>query len=295
LYPEKKNAPGALPSPEDLADADHGITADRQEVKYRVDGDRLDELLAALTLRLPRHRFTGDGANGLPDPQHFVSTIYFDTPSRAFYRAACVDGAHNVKLRVREYYDLHPSLVELATDPSQIVRYQPWVWLELKTRDLDRATKQRVRLRKRDVPRFLASAEGADSAAESVDRDAAPSGGDEAALAIAETCRQAGEPLSASCLVNYRRFSWQTTDGALRITVDRELAFFAPPADLWQREQTFLRSTLGPVRGRDAGGLVEIKHRTALPAWVDQTLAAVAARAVSFSKFVASSAAVGGP
>jgi hypothetical protein len=294
LYPEKKNAPGAVPASDDLPDADHGITADRQEVKYRVDGDRLDELLAALTLRLPRHRFTGEGANGLPDPQHFVSTIYFDTPSRALYRAACVDGDHNVKLRVREYYDLHPSLVELATDPSQIVRYQPWVWLELKTRDLDRATKQRIRLRKRDVPRFLASADGADHV-DGIDSVAAPGGGDDAALAIAETCRQTGEPLSASCLVNYRRFSWQTPDGALRITVDRDLAFFAPPADLWQREQTLLRSTLGPVRGRDAGGLVEIKHRAALPAWVAQTLAAVAARAVSFSKFVASSTAVGGP
>ncbi|HXI57452.1 MAG TPA: VTC domain-containing protein [Polyangia bacterium] len=294
MYPEKKNAAGTFPSPDDPSDADHGITADRQEVKYRVDGDRLDELLAALTLRLPRHRFTGEGANGLPDPQHFVSTIYFDTPSRALYRAACVDGDHNVKLRVREYYDLHPSLVELATDPSQIVRYQPWVWLELKTRDLDRATKQRIRLRKRDVPRFLASADRAESA-DGVDSAAATGGGDEAARAIIESCRRAGEPLSASCLVNYRRFSWQTSDGALRVTVDRDLAFFAPPADLWQREQTLLRSTLGPVRGRDAGGLVEIKHRTALPAWVAQSLTSVAARAVSFSKFVASSAAVGGP
>ena len=31
--------------------------------------------------------------------------------------------ARNVKVRAKEYYDLHPSLAELATSPSEIVRY----------------------------------------------------------------------------------------------------------------------------------------------------------------------------
>ena len=114
-------------------------------------------LQAELALRLPAHRYTGERANALSGAQHFVTTLYFDTPSHAHLRAALHDPEHNVKLRAKEYYDLHPSLAELATSLAQIVRDQPWLWLELKRREGQRTLKRRVRLAKADAARLFAA------------------------------------------------------------------------------------------------------------------------------------------
>ena len=46
---------------------------------------------------------------------------------------SCVDS--HLKLRAKEYYDLHPELTETATDARQLVRFQPILWLELKHKD----------------------------------------------------------------------------------------------------------------------------------------------------------------
>src|SRR4051794_28741328 len=101
------------------------ITAVRDEVKYLVDQAQLSDLVTALGRALPHHRFTGAGANTLPRPRHFVTTIYFDTADRHQFRAARDESQPSLKMRAKEYYDLHPSLAELATDPRQIVKYQP--------------------------------------------------------------------------------------------------------------------------------------------------------------------------
>src|SRR5439155_26741350 len=63
--------------------------------------------------------------------------------------------------------------------------------------------------------------------------------------AVAALCASCGEPLAADCLVNYRRFAWQDEPGTLRLTLDQELAFFRPPADLWTRDCALGRGTLG--------------------------------------------------
>ncbi len=97
----------------------------------------------------------GPPKNLLPGARHLVTTIYFDTPARTHYGAATGDIDHNVKIRAKEYYDLHPSLAELATDPADIFRYQPWIWFEMKRRDGARTLKHRFRLPKLDVPACL--------------------------------------------------------------------------------------------------------------------------------------------
>ena len=93
--------------------ADARMTAEREETKYLVAPAHWERLATELSLRLPGHRFTGAGANRLPDAHHYVTTIYFDTPSRFLFRTAVKDFEHNVKIRAKEYYDLHPSLAEL--------------------------------------------------------------------------------------------------------------------------------------------------------------------------------------
>jgi hypothetical protein len=269
--------------------ADDRMTADREETKYLVPPARWELLATELSRRLPGHRFTGEGANHLPDAHHYVTTIYFDTASRALYRAAAALPEHNLKIRAKEYYDLHPSLAEVATDPAQIVRYQPWLWFEVKRRDGTRTAKQRFRLPKRDVAKFFAEGR--------VTPDALALAGTEdcqrdGLLDVVDTCRTFGEPLRAVCLVNYRRRSWQSGDGTLRVTFDRGLASFAPPADLWERRHALVRSLLGSPAAQETSGVLEIKRRSALPDWLRECLARIDVAPVAFSKFVTAARAV---
>ena len=281
--------------------ADARMTAARDEIKYLVPQRSLDALVRALVRKLPHHRFAGAGANQLPGPQHFVTTIYFDTPAREQYRAARAHGEHNWKLRAKEYYDLHPSLAELATDHAQIVRYQPVVWLELKSKHGTRTGKRRIGMPKRELPAFFAHgvvtpeliAIQQQAAASRAPHGEALSA-ERALHAIAEYCRGFSEPLRADCLVNYRRLPWQSDDGALRVTLDVELAYFAPPADLWQRSTALVRESLGVPRARGAGGVLELKTRGPVPEWLRALLAEVGAEQCGFSKFEAASEAVHG-
>jgi hypothetical protein len=111
-------------------------------------------------------------------------------------------------------------------------------------------------------------------------------------LEAMDTCRALGEPLSSVCLVNYRRLSWQSDEAELRVTLDRGLASFAPPADLWARRQALVRSALGAAAGAEPSGVLEIKRHGDVPAWLDQVLASVGATPVPFSKFVSALSAV---
>jgi hypothetical protein len=272
---------------------DEGITAERQELKYLLPAERLSALVSVLSSRLPSHRFVGEGANRLPDPNHYVTTTYFDTGSRRNYRAAIANYDANVKFRAKEYYDLHPSLAELATDPEHIVRYHPWLWFELKTRDGHTTTKQRLRIPKRAVPALFASGR---VVAGSLDLEEF---GIERAQsqrldAIIRYCAGLDEPLEASCLVNYRRLSFQSEDGALRVTVDLGLSFYEAPVDLWTRTRALVRHDLGPSRGALSDAVVEVKHRAGTPVWLERALSGAGVEPVQFSKFVAASGAVHG-
>lgn len=279
-------APGATWSP------DEAITADREETKYLVPPERLDALMAELPRRLPAHRFQGEGANRLPDPHHFVTTIYFDTASRAYLREAESDFEHSLKVRAKEYYDLHPSLAELATDPTELVRYQPWLWFELKRRDGTHVSKRRFRLRKSEVQTFFVEGRVTPDAfalPEASNRGTGSPGTDQGLREILEHCRRLDEPLSASALVNYRRLSWQASDGGLRVTIDLGLAYYAPPPDLWSRDRALVRTSLGPAVGREARAVLEVKHHAALPQWLASALAGTGVRPMPFSKFVEAS------
>ena len=281
------------PPPEQAADGD--MTAERDEVKYLVAQAQVPALVAAMGRKLPHHRFTGAGASKLPRPQHFVTTIYFDTPSRHQFQASRQDGEHNLKMRAKEYYDLHPSLAELATDPRQIVQYQPVLWLELKFRDGNRSGKRRVGIPKAQVPAFFA--EGAVTP-EMIELQRPQYGADgEAVLReISTYCGRYGEPFRADCLVSYRRLPWQDHDthGLLRITLDVGLEFYAPPADLWQRQYALLRETLGKPLGRESSAVLEVKARGELPSWLAELLDQAGARRTPFSKFEEAARAVHG-
>jgi hypothetical protein len=277
----------------DAALTDERLTADRNETKYRLTANQVSPLVALLGERLTAHRFTGEGANRLPHGWHFVTTIYFDTPARTHYRAATGDAEHNVKVRAKEYYDLHPSLAELATDPEEIVRYQPWVWFEMKRRDGGRTIKHRFRLPKQEVPACLEGGQVVPEAFALPANDASPADSErEGIREIVEYCRTLGEPLKASCLVNYRRHAWQDAAGALRVTLDSELAFYAVPPDLWSRRKALVRTALGAPRGQEPRAVLEVKSLGAPPAWLEDFLREANAAPDRFSKFVAAAGVV---
>jgi hypothetical protein len=259
---------------------DARMTAERSEAKYLVSAEHAQILVAEIANHVARHHHVGEGANALPDPQHHVTTIYFDTPSRALYRAAKSQTAH-LKLRAKEYYDVHLGLLETATDPYQLVRYQPTLWLELKSRDGVHSGKQRIALPKRDVPAFFA-------------RVREPMAGDPARESVAALCASLGEPLAADCLVNYKRMAWQDPAGELRITLDRDLAFYRPPDDLWTRERALVRTALAPAVAKEARRILEIKLRAEPPSWLVSVLEQLGLEPSPYSKFEAASSAIHG-
>lgn len=266
------------------------MTAEREETKFLLPLAGVTPIVADLDYELPSHRFTGEHANRLPDPHHFVTTIYFDTATRAQYRAAVTHVDRNVKVRGKEYYDVHPSLAEVATDPSALLHYQPWLWFELKRREGKKTFKHRVRLPKREVPQFFqrtAEASGSLSAPRETESSRN--------LALFEQFSSGlEEPLEASCIVNYRRLSWQSDDGALRVTLDLNLAFWKPIAGLWTIEEPLTPGLLGKPSARLDGAVLEVKSRGEPPAWLERAVARSAAAPSRFSKFVAASSAVHG-
>ena len=95
------------------------------------------------------------------------------------------------------------------------------------------------------------------------------------------------EPLAATCLVNYRRISWQSADGTLRVTLDLGLACYAPPADLWTRERPLERRLLGRPASVLEGAVLEVKARSSVPPWLAAAIERTYVASIEFSKFVA--------
>ena len=196
-------------------------------------------------------------------------------------------------MRAKEYYDLHPSLAELATDPRQIVKYKPVLWLELKFKDGSRSGKRRIGIPKPQVPRFF---DDGLITPEMVELQRA-SYGEESELVlreIAQYCGRYDEPMQADSLVNYRRMPWQDEEGNLRVTLDVGLEFYAPPADLWERRHPLVRESLGAPAARFDAAVLELKSRGEPPAWLTELLVRFDARCARFSKFEAASQAVHG-
>lgn len=267
--------------------ADAAITAERQELKFLVAKEGLAALKAAIRAELAPHRFTGEAANRLPDAQHFVTTIYFDTASRSYYQAAQSNRESHVKVRAKEYYDLHASLAELATDPEQILRYQPWLWFELKRREGAVTSKRRFRFPK------LAAATLFDEQAPPELRLDVPSERADAEALIAHV-RAQQEPIAPSAVVNYQRLSFQNPDSTLRVTIDTGLSYFAVPAGLFRRTRPLSRGELGRPAATQSRAVVEVKLRSEMPPWLEAALSRCSEGQVSFSKFISASGAVHG-
>jgi len=275
------------------AEQDERMTAHRRETKYLVTVAQARAVAAAVDGVLASHRHRGDGANQLPAAHHYVTTTYFDTASRALYRAAISSTHDHLKLRAKEYYDLHPALTENVTHPRQLVRFQAILWLEIKGRDGKHTHKQRLGIPKCDVAAFFANGTITDDMVR-IQETAHGERAHSVLDAVAALCASCNEPLRADCLVNYRRNAWQDEAGEIRVTIDSGLASFAPPPDLWQRNWALVRETLGTPVTTEKRRVLEIKSHGELPGWLTAVLYDQGIEPVPYSKFEAASSAVHG-
>lgn len=278
-------------SPAPSAEADEKMTADRAERKYLLPLSAASRLARDLKGNgVTRHY--PPGFQALPGAQQFATTIYFDTKDRQLFKAT-ERGESSRKLRAREYYNLDPSLTQLATSVNQLVRFDPVLWFELKTKHGHQVNKRRFGLPKAQVPSFLHRGT-ISSDIIAVQREQYGDKAYEFVQEVAQLCHESHHPFEVDCLVNYRRSAWQDDAGELRITLDQRVSFFHPPQDLWTRKTALIRETLGQPAEVLSCAVVEVKTRGAVPHWLQELLARYGATTSDFSKFGAASRAVHG-
>lgn len=242
------------------------MTAERYELNYVVPRGQHSELVRYFDRALSAA------------PPYLVTTVYFDTPTRRLLSAARSDAHDNVKLRAREYVDL-PSRQTSESGSA-------CVWLELKRRNGTRTQKHRVRLAQSTLATWLR--ERVAPAPEQY------SGRETDARVLADYLASESEALTPAYVASYRRRSWQADDGRLRLTLDEDLAFFAPSPELLQRPSP-LSEQLEQPSGREPFALLEVKYRArALPAWLAARLQLLGLAPSLYSKFVKAAAAVTG-
>jgi len=270
------------------------IFTDRVELKYYLEPARAQAFVTELGKRIAMHRFGGPGANTLPRPVHYVTTLYFDTSARDIARACALE-SDSVKLRVREYYDEHPELAELATSRAEMSREARLLWLEIKTHGKAHTRKTRLSFERGRLGQVLADALAGGGPGEGA-RSALASDLDHQLDQLRERCRG---PLRPSCVAHYRRRAWQSDSGELRITLDSSLRFFPAPADMLERGLSLRDLSRAEPAGALASYLVEVKMVCDTPTWLASLARAAGlelatAHGRRFSKFLAASEAVHG-
>ena len=251
------------------------LTGDRNENQYRLPRESAETVATTLSERLRRCRYSGGNVAGPLDPGQFVTTVYFDTPSRALYHEG-LEHVASLRLRARQYSGSGPS---------------PVLWLEVKHKLGIRSGKLRIGIPNREVLWFF----GAGRITEEMIRMRQRVYGGEAAQVlqeIATICERYREPLHADSVVNFRRVAWQDRKASLRVTLDLDLAFFPPMADLWTRTFPLIREGLGPPLHLESSGVLEVKTRGEPPSWLTSLLDAAGAEGRSYSKFEEASRAV---
>lgn len=265
--------------------ADTRLTASRLESKYLLSTSRTADWASLLDRQLPRSE--PPAGELAPCGHQYQTSVYFDTARRDLFVAARAEHPM-IQVRIREYHpgpmpDRAAAAVEAALSSAGLL------WLELKS-------KSGLRVEKRRFSLSRAAAEGAIerlgrgltlSAWPASEGDAHP--GREA---LAQLCSPSTEPLRPDCVVNYVRQAWQNAEGTLRITLDREVAFFEPVADMWRVPSGLKRQALGRARMVLTDAVLEIKSRGRRPGWLQQRIAGSELSSVSFSKFLAGSNAV---
>lgn len=193
----------------------------------------------------------------------YVVTTYFDSPARDYLAAIERTGGHlSLKLRVREYL--------AVLDRDEALMPARSCFLERKERVGDVRLKQRIELAKSELARVMR-------------RDTALEGDEAVVRALeGELAARALEPVLVS---GYRRRVFGD-DAGLKVTVDEQIGFHAPPERLYEQHAALGPDVLGPPLGQGPACVLEVKQPrgVAAPAWLTELIAALAP-IDRFSKF----------
>lgn len=222
----------------------------RIELKYLLPAGRTRELRTCLTSTSTAPGFRRIGG--------WVTTVYFDLPDRRLARAALERPGENLKLRLREYFD------DRGAPCSR------FVWFEIKERQGDASRKNRFRLHKRLVARFLKGEVDLASILTCQGNASDPSNVFETVQRIHDL---AGESWGAIGAVRYRRCSIEGGTPAGRVTLDDRISYHLAPLSLYETHEALDHEALGPAAGEEAAGVLELKHGAdssggaSLPGW----------------------------
>lgn len=258
--------------------------AERAEHVYFLAAQNAPIFVERLGAHLGIHCFHPGDPDAVEPPAHYVTTLYFDSDTHTIIRA-CESGSDGVKLRAREYYD---------HDPKYGIRREPLVWLEVKARAGSSTRKARFAVPSPEFHQFLHG--GSITELIMVQRARWGRSGEAVIREIAELYTSAGS-LEPNCLAHYRRRAWQDANATLRVTLDTELGFHRPPANLFHDGTTLIDAVAGPPLAQLGCNLVEIKLQRDPPAWLGQLIVDAGLEPAldgrrAFSKFLAASHAV---
>jgi hypothetical protein len=232
------------------------------------------------------------------NPYTHITTLYFDTKNRDFYRLAERNYNDNIKIRVKEYYyaPLAPSgsASPRATsrpdgvdgrEPEGAPAYLtcPQCYVELKQSVNGTVLKKRFALLKRDLHLLFS---GQDVWPNLVQQSHPSERGP-----LREIYRELQRyitlfPVEVTSVVNYRRTVYQKDENDLRVTFDDHLAVYPPRSGLYTDQEAFTAEVLGkPIRTSERV-ILEIKCPGEYPSWLKKILQAHSSKRLS--KFMTS-------
>ena len=174
-------------------------------------------------------------------PYQWSTTVYCDTYDWQVLKAE--KEGHATQLRLREYHRTRPNDA-LASDN---------LFLEMKDDSPGAAMKERYVVPTAEVMGYLRTERTMET--------------DPNALAA----RMVGllkKGMHPVVVTQYNRIAYSSAAGTVRITADHNLMYLAIP---WQANtDDAVPSRLGPVIGREAGVLIEVKWFDSLPHWADE-------------------------
>jgi hypothetical protein len=229
------------------------VQFERLELKYLID-----EPTALAIARAIAPHCTADPYNGRAGRGYHISSLYFDSPDLAFFRAKERSHHDRVKLRARIYDDVGP------------------VNLEVKRKRGDVVWKQRAA-----VPRegWIDAARGF-SATPARDRRQAEAL-ERFARLFAEYC------VEPRLMVEYEREAYASVTGEYaRVTFDRHVRSYATD-EYSLAEPKAHRTTMntGVVAGLEAGVILELKAEQFMPPWMEDLIRGHELSRVGYSKY----------
>ena len=251
----------------------------RKEEKYEVGSAAAAFLQAEIARRLPLFEYH----QGYPST--FITTLYYDTKNRDFYRRAVRHYDNNVKIRVKEYYYSVGSTsgastaVGSTTDSAccakssngdgHLYQISPECYVELKQSLNGTVLKKRFGFPKKELSLLFAG------------KDVWPTllgvtpAGDVGALR--EIYRELKRyistyPVEVTSIVNYRRTVYQENEEHLRVTFDDSLAVFPPLPSLYDSNEALTAEVLGKATRKSDKVILEIKCPDEYPDWLRNAL-----------------------